>query len=396
MVHRRHPQLFYACTHGDCIRAVARADFHRFRFLRISRPPQSSAPSPLLPTTARGSSCSKLAGAGARNSCSRREKNWVAVPPLGVLAVQLAARQPQIRYRHHFSDQLTSLDDSPPLFHPRFQIIDFAPHSELFRLVSGVICHGGCGTVHASLKAGTPTTVAAQFGDQGLWAARCSAVGAGGRPIQTITEAALMQAFEEMRQRCVIEQAAKCGGMLKQESGDICAVESVYRQLPLRAMVSSNDMENLERIAHFFQKRESAVQAILLKECGQVAHQSGEQGSVNSSHLATARLEPSSMPASCPIGRDQYFAAAGLECESAPAASSSSKSQTSDSAQNALDQTITEDSIRSLEDGYNSHIQRARRFCVGDVTDKHLEASLGAFCLGSRDRELPTQRPRRN
>lgn len=48
-------------------------------------------------------------------------------------------------------------------------LIDAAPHDWLFQQCSGVVHHGGAGTVAAGLIANCPTLVVPFFGDQPFW-----------------------------------------------------------------------------------------------------------------------------------------------------------------------------------------------------------------------------------
>jgi len=64
-----------------------------------------------------------------------------------------------------------------------------APHGWLFKQVSGVVHHGGAGTVAAGLLAGQPTCVCPFFGDQFFWgkALECAGVGLDLGPVAKLT-----------------------------------------------------------------------------------------------------------------------------------------------------------------------------------------------------------------
>ena len=72
---------------------------------------------------------------------------------------------------------------------PRGPINDWAynapgvPHGALMRHVAAVVHHGGAGTTHAALAAGRPAMVVPHLGDQGYYARRVHALGAGPRGI---------------------------------------------------------------------------------------------------------------------------------------------------------------------------------------------------------------------
>lgn len=57
------------------------------------------------------------------------------------------------------------------------------PHASLMPHVAAVVHHGGAGTTHAALVAGRPAQVVPHLGDQGYYAGRVHALGAGPRGI---------------------------------------------------------------------------------------------------------------------------------------------------------------------------------------------------------------------
>ncbi|CAL2243831.1 unnamed protein product [Prunus armeniaca] len=54
-----------------------------------------------------------------------------------------------------------------------------------FQRCSALVHHGGAGTIAASLKAASPTTIVPFFGDQPFWGKRVHARGVGSAPIPT-------------------------------------------------------------------------------------------------------------------------------------------------------------------------------------------------------------------
>jgi UDP:flavonoid glycosyltransferase YjiC (YdhE family) len=61
--------------------------------------------------------------------------------------------------------------------------LPWAPHRHLAPYSSAVVHHGGAGTTHSALRAGTPSVVVPFIFEQRLWAKRLRQVGAAARPI---------------------------------------------------------------------------------------------------------------------------------------------------------------------------------------------------------------------
>ncbi|CAB4271515.1 unnamed protein product [Prunus armeniaca] len=62
-------------------------------------------------------------------------------------------------------------------------LVDNCPHDWPFQRCSALVHHGGAGTIPASLKAASPTTIVPFFGDQPFWGERVHARGVGSAPI---------------------------------------------------------------------------------------------------------------------------------------------------------------------------------------------------------------------
>ena len=62
-------------------------------------------------------------------------------------------------------------------------VVETVSHEWLFPRVAAAVHHGGCGTVGAALRAGTPSVVVPYFFDQPLWACRLARLGVAGRPL---------------------------------------------------------------------------------------------------------------------------------------------------------------------------------------------------------------------
>ncbi|WP_164929006.1 glycosyltransferase [Gloeobacter violaceus] len=112
--------------------------------------------------------------------------------------------------------------------------IDAVPHDWLFPRVSGVVTHGGAGTVAAALRAGVPALAVPLLGDQFFWGRRLAELGAGPRPLplkdlQATPLAVALKALagdSSMRRR-----AAELGGAIRAEDGVARAVELVVNYL---------------------------------------------------------------------------------------------------------------------------------------------------------------------
>jgi UDP:flavonoid glycosyltransferase YjiC (YdhE family) len=97
-----------------------------------------------------------------------------------------------------------------------------APHQWLFPRMSGVVHHGGAGTVSAGLRAGVPSLAIPFFADQPFWGAQLFKLGVGPAPIsrKRLTANRLgyalrrMADHEGMRQR-----AADIGARIRAEDG---------------------------------------------------------------------------------------------------------------------------------------------------------------------------------
>lgn len=82
------------------------------------------------------------------------------------------------------------------------------PHAYLMRHVAAVVHHGGAGTTHAALAAGRPAMVVPHLGDQGYYARRVHALGAGPRGIPRWRLGATMLA-QRLRALTVGESAGR-------------------------------------------------------------------------------------------------------------------------------------------------------------------------------------------
>lgn len=107
--------------------------------------------------------------------------------------------------------------------------IESAPHSELFKHVSGTVHHGGAGTLAASLQAGVPTAIYPFFGDQPFWARCAEQLGIAPAPLAR-AQAGVDQfaaALDKMADPAVIARAGLLGGKIRAEDGLSAAADFI-------------------------------------------------------------------------------------------------------------------------------------------------------------------------
>jgi sterol 3beta-glucosyltransferase len=108
--------------------------------------------------------------------------------------------------------------------------VDEAPHDKLFKLVAGVVHHGGAGTTAAGLRAGKPTFTVPQAYDQRYWGRRVRALGCGPAPVRlrSLTPELLASALHELTSNEVMANNARSiGKVLTEETGLETAVNFI-------------------------------------------------------------------------------------------------------------------------------------------------------------------------
>jgi len=95
------------------------------------------------------------------------------------------------------------------------------PHAWLFERVAAVVHHGAAGTTGAGLRAGRPTVILPQAGDEPFWARAVHAIGAAPPPLRSLDE--LPQALT----RALKLPVAGLGHALRREDGVRNAVRRV-------------------------------------------------------------------------------------------------------------------------------------------------------------------------
>jgi UDP:flavonoid glycosyltransferase YjiC (YdhE family) len=108
--------------------------------------------------------------------------------------------------------------------------LKYAPHSWLFPRMAAVVHHGGAGTTAAGLRAGVPSIVVPNMGDQLFWGRRTYELGVGTQPIpkSSLTVGRLVEAIHTatsdtaMHARCV-----ELGRKIAAENGVDTAVKVI-------------------------------------------------------------------------------------------------------------------------------------------------------------------------
>jgi sterol 3beta-glucosyltransferase len=105
------------------------------------------------------------------------------------------------------------------------------PHEHLFERVTGVVHHGGSGTLGAGLRAGRPTLVAPFLFDQFFWGRRVRALGAGPSPIPfaRLSGTRLAGALTELRSERCRAAARSLGERIAAEDGVARATHELER-----------------------------------------------------------------------------------------------------------------------------------------------------------------------
>ena len=101
-------------------------------------------------------------------------------------------------------------------------MIDEVPHDWLFPQMAAVVHHGGSGTTAAGLRAGKPTIICPQLGDQPFWGRIVAERGVGPQPIaqHRLSVGRLAAAIETaVTDQGINERAAALGAQIRAEDG---------------------------------------------------------------------------------------------------------------------------------------------------------------------------------
>lgn len=137
--------------------------------------------------------------------------------------------------------------EAPP---PNVFLIGDTPHDWLFARCRAVCHHGGAGTTAAGLRAGLPTVVVPFFGDQFFWGEVIASTGAGPEPIpaRRLDCHGLATAFAACAQPQMRDRAAALGARIREVDGVELVVQSLYRHLPIAAMVCACEADHLATV----------------------------------------------------------------------------------------------------------------------------------------------------
>lgn len=118
-------------------------------------------------------------------------------------------------------------------------LVDYIPHSWLFRQVSGVVIHGGAGTLASALKVGIPIFVVPFGSDQFYWGSKIHAKKCGPKPVPriNITSDLLLEGIYELENPEYIENAKKASEAIALENGVAAAsdlIEKYYKEYKTR------------------------------------------------------------------------------------------------------------------------------------------------------------------
>src|SRR5262249_16903528 len=110
-------------------------------------------------------------------------------------------------------------------------VADELPHERLFERVTGVVHHGGSGTLGAGLRAGRPTLVVPFLFDQFFWGRRVRSLGAGPSPIPfaRLSQTQLTDALGELRSERCRAAARSLGERVAAEDGVARATQELER-----------------------------------------------------------------------------------------------------------------------------------------------------------------------
>ncbi len=123
-------------------------------------------------------------------------------------------------------------------FSERICYVDFVSYDWLFSNIKGVVCHGGCGTVHKALEHGLPVLVLAFGGDQLFFGQQVEVVKAGPKPVDMKEETpgaeVLAKRFLELLKPDFAQAAGSIGSAIRQEDGCRRAADFIERYLRQR------------------------------------------------------------------------------------------------------------------------------------------------------------------
>jgi sterol 3beta-glucosyltransferase len=112
-------------------------------------------------------------------------------------------------------------------------VINEVDHQSLLPRCAAAVHHGGAGTTHASLAAGTPTLICSVFGDQPFWGAQCRRLGVGATiPFARLDARSLTHGLRAILDSQVAARARELAKRMGEEDGVSAAVAYLEHGLP--------------------------------------------------------------------------------------------------------------------------------------------------------------------
>lgn len=106
--------------------------------------------------------------------------------------------------------------------------VDQVDHQSLLPRCAAAVHHGGAGTVHTSLAAGTPTLICSVFADQPFWGHRCRALGVGETfPFKKLDERRLSAGLRAVLEPSVAKASSELAGRMSEEQPLERAIEAI-------------------------------------------------------------------------------------------------------------------------------------------------------------------------
>lgn len=118
-------------------------------------------------------------------------------------------------------------------------MIDGAPHDALFPRVRAVIHHGGAGTTAAGLRAGKPTLVFPQIGDQSFWGRRVELLRCGPRMLRrhdVVSATLLDRMCDLIHNEAYRSHAGAIASAIAREDGINTAIERIEHAATSRSL----------------------------------------------------------------------------------------------------------------------------------------------------------------
>jgi sterol 3beta-glucosyltransferase len=104
-------------------------------------------------------------------------------------------------------------------------VVGEVDHQSLLPRCAAAVHHGGAGTTHASLAAGTPTLICSVFADQPFWGSRCRSLGVGATfPFARLNARRLTSGLRAVLDRRVAARAREIAQRMADEDGIGAAV----------------------------------------------------------------------------------------------------------------------------------------------------------------------------